>query len=253
MQSNLERWIHGPTAVEKHILLVRLVDLVENLPDFTDGFNPHQRRWLARVGAVFSQLKDPMWRVRFNSKVDPISGQSRINQANEIVGYAYDVIEILKLELELDGRSEIGSVYEPGKTYQYFADVKQIIAGANSEIFLIDPYFNGEVFDSYFREVGSDLRLRLLIDRYASDLKDYIKRHLDTFGSEIEVRRNRNDLHDRMLFIDAEIGWFTGGSFKDSGSKASYLIPFDARLTQEKYTIYQAIWARSSDLLKEVE
>ena len=246
--ARLERLMNGPTAVEKYILLLRLTELVETAPEITDLIRRDQRQWLARVGAVFAQLKDPMWSIRFNSSIDPI-GKSRATGANQIVGYAYDVIEILKLELELDGRSEIGSAYEPGNVYQYFADVKEIIAGATAEIFLVDPYFDGEVFDSYFGAVGRKMYVRLLVDRYASDLKGYVERHVTTFGSQIELRCNKNDLHDRMLFVDAESCWFTGGSFKDAGKKASYLIPFGTELSQEKYAIYQAIWGRSSDLL----
>ena len=247
-EARLERLMDGPPAVEKHILLLRLTELVETAPEITGQITRDQRQWLSRIGAVFSQLKDPMWRIKFNSRVDAI-GRGSAAAANQIVGYAYDVIEILELELELDGRSEIGSVYEPGNVYQYFADVKEIIAGATTEIFLVDPYFDGEVFDSYFGEVGPERRLRLLVDRYASDLKGYVERHVSTFGSQIELRRNKNDLHDRILFVDAESCWFTGGSFKDAGRKASYLIPFGTELTREKYAIYQGIWGRSSDLL----
>ena len=246
--AKLERLIHGPPAVEKHILLLRLTELVESSPEITDPVTQDQRQWLSCVGAVFSLLKDPMWHIKLNSSMDPI-GKSPATAAKQVVGYAYDVIEILKLELELDDRSEIGSVYEPGNIYRYFADVKEVIAGATTEIFLIDPYFDGEIFDAYFGQVSSDVCVRLLVDRYASDLKGYVERHIDTFGSQIKLRRNKKELHDRMLFIDAESCWFTGGSFKDAGRKASYLIPFGAELTNLKSSIYGDIWDRSRDLL----
>ena len=247
-EARLERLMDGPPAVEKHILLLRLTELVDIVPENSGQITRDQRQWFSRVGAVFSRLKDPMWHIKFKSSVDAI-GRWPASKADEIIGYAYDVIEILKLELELDGRSEIGSVYEPGNVYEYFADVKKIIAGVTAEIFLVDPYFDGEIFDSYFGDVGSEIGLRLLVDRYASSLMDYVQRHVDTFGSQIELRRNKTDLHDRMLFVDAESCWFTGGSFKDAGQKASYLIPFSTELTQEKYAMYQGIWSRSSDWL----
>lgn len=229
-----------------------MTELVEAVPEISGQITGDQRQWFSRVGAVFSRLKDPMWHIKFKSKVDSI-GLWPATAANEIIGYAYDVIEILKLELELDGRSEIGSVYEPGDVYRYFADVKKIIAEAAEEIFLVDPYFDGRIFDSYFGEVGSKMRLRLLVDQYASDLKGYVQRHVDAFGSQIELRRNKKDLHDRMLFVDAENCWFTGGSFKDAGRKASFLIPFGTELTRKKYAMYQAIWDRSGDLLASEE
>lgn len=246
--ARLERLLDGPPAVEKHILLLRLTELVEAAPEFTNPLTRAQRRWLSGVRAVFAQLKDPMWRVRFDSSVDVVGG-SPVNGANRIVGCADDVIATLSLELELDGRSEIGSVYQPGDVYRYFADVKEIIVGANSEILLVDPYFDGAVFDSYFGAVGRELRVRLLVDRYASDLQGYVERHVTSFGSRIELRRNQHELHDRLLFVDAETCWFTGSSFKDAGRKASYLIPLGSELAREKYSIYRAIWAKSSRLL----
>ena len=248
MQDRLARQVDGPSAVEKHILLLRLTELVENAPVITPPLTPEQRQWLSRIGAVFSQLKDGMWRIKFDSSMSFIGSHTEFS-TNQMVGYAYDVIEILRLELELDGRSEIGTVYESGNVYRYFADVKEIIAGATTEIFLIDPYFDGEIFDDYFGAVSPDTRVLLLVDQYAPNLKGYIERHIATYGSQIELRRNKNDLHDRMLFVDAKNCWFTGCSFKDAGKRASYLIPFDSDLTAKKYAIYREIWDRSSDLL----
>ena len=139
--------------------------------------------------------------------------------------------------------------YEPENTYRYFADVKKIIGGATTEIFLIDPYFDGEIFDTYFGQVSSDVCVRLLVDQYASDLKGYVERHIDTYGSQIKLRRNKKKLHDRMLFIDAQSCWFTGGSFKDAGNKPCYLVPFGTELTNKKLSIYRDIWDRSSNLI----
>lgn len=248
IQNQWARQTDGPSAVEKHILLLRLTKLVEITPEITGPLTPEQRQWLSRIGAVFTQLKDVMWRIKFDSSMSLIGSHPK-SRVNQILGYAYDVIEILRLDLELDGRSEIGTVYEPDNVYRYFADVKEIIAGASSEIFLIDPYFDGQIFDDYFGTGNPGTRVLLLVDRYAPNLKGYIERHIATYGSQIESRRNEKDLHDRMLFVDARNCWFTGGSFKDAGKRASFLIPFDPELTAKKYAIYQEIWGRSSDLL----
>ena len=66
---------------------------------------------------------------------------------NEIKGQITDAIEALKLDLELEGRGEIGNVYAAGEVYELFPDLKKIIGGASEEILLVDPYFNGEAFE----------------------------------------------------------------------------------------------------------
>ena len=246
-QQKLARLIDGPSPVEKHILLVRLDELVKNTPEIASMLTTDHRRWLARIGAVFSQLEDKTWRVRFNSQMDFINDKTNL-RVNRIIGYAIDVIEILKLELELDGRSEIGTVYEPGDSYRYFADVKEIIAGATSEIFLVDPFFDGEIFDDYFGKINTEIRAHLLVCRYANDLQGYVQRHEESYRSKFELRRNKHDLHDRILFVDGTNCWITGGSFKDAGNKASYLIPVGSELTTKKYQIYREIWGKSTSV-----
>ena len=76
-------------------------------------------------------------------------GQYHDFTINSILGQIGDAIEELKLDLELDGRSEIGSAYEPGDVYRFYADLKAIISSVQSEIVVVDPYFNGEAFDAY--------------------------------------------------------------------------------------------------------
>ena len=249
MQDEADRALYGPSAVEKHIMLLKLVELAESPPQLGQAQpTPEQRQWFSRVGAVFSQLKDLMWHVKFDSSVGTMGPYPQA-ASNQIIGYAYDVIEILKLELELDGRSEIGTAYPPGETYRYFADVKQIISNAEDQIFLVDPYFNGEIFDSYFGEVAQSIKVHLLVDRYVNDLKGYVERHVAQYGSRIELRANKHELHDRLLFIDGETCWFTGGSFKEAGHKASYLVPFGTEISADKLAIYRDIWNRSNDKL----
>jgi len=59
----------------------------------------------------------------------------------QIQGQVLDAIEELKLELELDGRSEIGNAYEPGDVYKFFADLKSIISDAENDLLIVDPFF----------------------------------------------------------------------------------------------------------------
>ena len=68
---------------------------------------------------------------------------------NQIKGQVMDAIEALKLDLELEGRGDIGNVYAAGEVYKLFSDLKEIIGAATKEILLVDPYFNGEAFDDY--------------------------------------------------------------------------------------------------------
>ena len=81
------------------------------------------------------------------------------------------------LELDLDGHSEIGNAYAPGDVYKFFADLKDVISSASSEVLVIDPYFNGKAFDSYLSTASLGLSIRILADRYSKDISTYIEKH----------------------------------------------------------------------------
>ena len=46
--------------------------------------------------------------------------QFKESTVQSIIGHVSDAIEELKLDLELEGRSDIGSVYQPGDVYDFF-------------------------------------------------------------------------------------------------------------------------------------
>ena len=125
--------------------------------------------------------------------------------------------------------------------------MKSIIGNAENELLIIDPYFNGEAFDAYLSEVDATINIRILADRYSKDIKAYVDKHMEQYGSSIELKRSK-ELHDRIVFIDNGVSWIMGGSIKDAGKKATYLIPLATPITEAKYAIYSEIWERASDV-----
>lgn len=235
--------LQGDGPIEKHIILLKLTEALENAPDFGDKplFDPVtlQRKWLSRVGALLSRLGIDK-KIQFKSSFTTLA-QYWEPAIIEIKGQVLDAIEEIKLELELDDRSDIGSAYAPGDVYRFFADLKEVINSANSEVMIVDPYFNGDAFDAYLSTASSDLVIKILADRYSKDISNYIEKHKTQFGTNIELRRSKA-LHDRIIFIDDETSWIMGGSIKDAGKKATYLIPLATQLSVIKKEIYTEIW-----------
>lgn len=238
------RRLAGPDPMEKHILLLKLSEAVENAPNF--GSTPiletgtPQRRWLSEVRALLIRLDSIEKKIRFESTFGMLS-QTWEWGINHIQGQVADAIEELKLDLELDGRSEIGSAYSPGEVYRFFADLKAILNSARREIVIIDPYLNGEAFDAYLTSTNVSVDVHILADKYSSDLLQYTTRYEQQHGKHVEVRSSK-ELHDRLVFVDENECWITGGSIKDAGKKATYLIPVASEIAHEKYRIYNKIW-----------
>ena len=241
--------LEGDGPIEKHILLLKLTEALENAPDFGDkpimeAASP-QRQWLSKVGALLSRLSIDR-KVQFKSSFTTLV-QYWKPAIVQIQGQVLDAIEEIKLELELEDRSDIGSAYAPGDVYRFFADLKEVINSAESEVIIVDPYFNGEAFDAYLASANAELNIQILADRYSKDINTYIQKHASQFQTQIELRRSK-ELHDRIIFIDHDVAWIMGGSIKDAGKKATYLIPLQTPIALAKKQIYQEIWTNSKEV-----
>lgn len=111
--------LQGDGPLEKHIILLKLQEALSSAPQFGDKANfeasSPQRRWFAEVGALLSRLSVDR-KIQFRSSFSTLATYWR-PAVNQIQGQVLDAIEELKLELELDGRTEFGSAYAPGDTY----------------------------------------------------------------------------------------------------------------------------------------
>ncbi|WP_371196103.1 hypothetical protein [Glaciecola sp. SC05] len=252
MTNQLQRIVKkldGDGPIEKHILLLKLTEALENAPEFGDKpvmeVASPQRLWLSKVGALLSRLnieRKVQFKTSFNSLI-----QHWMTAVVQIQGQVLDAIEEIKLELELEDRSDIGSAYAPGDVYRFFADLKEVINSAESEVLIVDPYFNGEAFEAYLSSADSELNIQILADRYSKDIYTYIEKHTSQFQTQIRLRRSK-ELHDRIIFIDHNVAWIIGGSIKDAGKKATYLIPIQTPIALAKKQIYQEIWNNSKEV-----
>ena len=134
--------------------------------------------------------------------------------------------------------------YAPGEAYRYFSDLRKIVGGATREVFVVDPYFNGEAFDNYLAEMPGNVSIRLLVERYVKDVTRYAAKHAKQFGTQIATRYSK-DTHDRLIVVDSDACWISGGSLKDAGKKPTFLIPLAPSIAKKKRAIYEEIWSRS--------
>ena len=87
----------------------------------------------------------------------------------------------------------------------------------------------------------------ILAGAYSGDTKTHADKHSQQHGSTIHLRQS-DELHDRLIIIDGADCWITGGSVKDAGKKATYLIPIAPQIASVKLGIYVEIWSRSNPL-----
>lgn len=244
------RELAGDGPIEKQILLLKLTDLIENPPMLAEvqsiPGNSEHRKWLAKAGALLKRFDKYQHGVKFDLAMTHL-GNYQHWAVNTIIGLVWDAIEAIQLDLELDGRDQIGNAYAAGEYYDYFRDLKEIIGRATNQLVIVDPYFDGKAFQAYLSEVSNQVEIRILADRYSTDVKQYAERHAQQHGTRIELRRSK-ELHDRLIFVDREDCWITGGSVKDAGKRPAYLIPAQPVIGQKKLEIYQDVWRHAQPL-----
>ena len=243
------------SPTEKHIILSKLVYLLDRVPDAKDLAKPETRstvrQWVSNVRALLNRHDPLSLVISFNMKLERFSyGYNYSYYAfNDIVGLITDTIEAIKLDLELDGRTDIGTAYNPGEAYRYFADLKQIISGAKEEILLVDPFLDGRTFDACFSDSPEEISIRILTKQYTNEITEYADRHGLQFKSTVEIRKS-NELHDRLIMTDRDDCWISGASFKDGGTKTTYLVPLTPPIPEDKLRIYNEIWEQADPSYK---
>jgi hypothetical protein len=237
------REMAGDGPMQKQVLLFE--NMPENFGQYQIAAGSPERRWLSAACALVARYDSRYLGRMFRFKLIYVNNAGAID---EMIGYVGDAIEALKLELELDGREQIGNAYAAGQHYEYFRDLKEILGEAKKQLFIIDPYVNGTAFELYLAEVPGAVAVNILADRYSTDAKAYADKHVEQFGSDIELRASK-EVHDRIVFVDRADCWLTGGSVKDAGKKPAYLIPAQPIIAEKKLTIYSDIWNRASQVL----
>lgn len=247
----VRRMLRSIEPVQRQVILLKLVDLMENIPDFprtgrVAGESP-ARQWLARASALINKLGVAGQSAKVQTAMGAL-GTHSVWAVDQIKGLVQDAIEALKLDLELEGRADIGNVYAAGEVYRLFSDLKDIVAATCEEILLVDPYFDGKAFRDYLSTLGSGKTIKILAERYAEDVRAYAARHAAQYGSKIETRRSR-ELHDRLVIVDNADCWVVGASIKDAAARAAtYLLPLQPKLAEAKRDIYSAVWDRAESI-----
>ena len=235
--------VFGPNLFVKHIILLKLVRMLEQIPSFgnkyIDDSDSIQQKWISETRALIYKMGHAE-QIRFNNTRRNL--RSHWSWAlNEIRVQMNDIVEEIKLDLELDGKNEIGAAYGPGEIYKYFSDLKGIIKNVNNNVFLIDPYFDGNAFDTYFSDVSCEIQIDIFTSFYSDDLIHYLKKYSKQNDTTIEVRTLKG-LHDRVIVLDNDNTWVSGSSVKDAGKKPTYLLPLDPEISSSKIKIYRDLW-----------
>ena len=123
-----------------------------------------------------------------------------------------------------------------------------IFASATKSLFIVDPYLDDQIFDTYLSTVSQQVHVRLLAREYAQSLKSAVQKFNAQKQMAVEIRGSKA-IHDRVVFIDDGSCWVLGQSIKDAAkTKPTYLAPLASDATQLKKADYEQIWSAASPI-----
>lgn len=228
------------------VLLEKLRTLLQSMPPLEGRgqYADPQHTWLGQAKAVMHEW-DAIQSIPFKTAVDGLLRNiDRHGNYATVVAFFHDVIARLENSLPHNN----GQAFGPGAVYDFFRALNDLVSTAKFEIFVVDPYLDAEMFDGYLHALAPHVSVRLLAAKYLDNVRVAAEKHRTQFGSIIEARRS-NDIHDRVLFVDANQCWVLGASIKDAAlKKPTYLAPLAPDVSAEKRRHYEAIWAAGTPI-----
>ena len=169
------------------------------------------------------------------------------------VGQMLNVLHraVASLELEVGGLP--AQAFGPGAVYDFNKALRELLGTATSSLFVIDPYIDDQIFDTYLGSVSSAVSVRLLTQKASPALKATVSAFVKQRKMSVEARLSKA-IHDRVIFLDDRSCWVLGQSVKDAAkSKPTYLAPLPSDvvvLKKDDYVVPRDPWT-VADLLRD--
>ncbi len=129
----------------------------------------------------------------------------------------------------------------------FYKDLKEIMARANVDIFIVDNYLNTEFFELYVATVRPGISFRILTNKVKGNLEREAKKYANSHSIEL---RSGPDVHDRHIFIDHRC-WTVGQSIKGAVKrKPTDMVELSAVLVPVIRNIYRDLWAKATVVVK---
>jgi hypothetical protein len=108
-----------------------------------------------------------------------------------------------------------------------------------SPIFIVDPYVDEQIVDTYLTAAAQPVTVRLLARESTAALGPAVTKFIAQTKMKVEIRRSEA-IHDRVIFLDGRSCWVLGQSIKNAAkSKTTYLASLDSDAAGLKNIIYE--------------
>jgi hypothetical protein len=173
--------------------------------------------------------------------LSPVTATMRQSSCTEFITKTRSIYTELRLLTNSFVTAQMGK----GQVFDYFDEVRRIIAGATQDILFIDPYIDPDFVARYLPQIPAGVNVRLLTaERQIGALAPAVKLFLNQYSGSVELRHLLNkSLHDRHLIVDRRDVYQSGASFKDGARNAPTSINQIVDVASQMITAHEQNWA----------
>ena len=139
--------------------------------------------------------------------------------------YIWKAFRPLLLGVDDEAGIEREVFFTKGSDHDAYVHIRSILQTAKGDLFIIDPYMDGSIFQVLSTVGATTMRIRILTSKcpadFALESKKFMKQHS---GFTVEVRATK-DFHDRFIILDGDRCYLLGASIKDAGNKGFTIVP----------------------------
>jgi hypothetical protein len=157
----------------------------------------------------------------------------------------YGAIKTLLHQARAALRFETGQasvVVAQGRVFEYFDEVRKLVATARNELFFVDAYLDADFVVRYLPHAAAGVSVRLLTSpAKLAMLLPAVDLFVRESGTPVSVRSSAG-LHDRFLFVDRSAVHVSGASFKDGAKNAPALVSQITDAFPQLWSTYDGHW-----------
>lgn len=212
--------------------------------------NNDDNRWLAQLHACLKELRMIVEIVKLNTAVEHLPTATAYSAVEKIMQLAHNAFAIAEMNAS---NAVSGGYVAIGAAFDFHLVLSDIVRGAAKDIFVIDPYMNGQAVTNVVTLCADGVSKRLLADKGAvkPDLTPAVESWIKQFGTTLEARLTpARSLHDRLIIVDFDAVYILTQSIKDFAVRSSGAVQrMDADSGKMKLDSYEGLWTASTPLL----
>lgn len=229
-------------SITSEQLLVEVEDLLRTMPPFAtirDG-SPETLAWFGRASAVLTLWSLPR-SISVASHIGALQGGRTIDPGPPYRGLV-TLLHEAQHALRMATVGPLTVAVAAGKPFNYFDELRGLIAGAKVDLFFVDPYLDAEFVSRYLPNASPGVVVRLLGRERLPKLLPAVEAFCMQSECTIEVRAAAG-FHDRYLFVDRTACYHSGASFKDGAKSSPTTITQVTDAFAVVFDTYERLWS----------